>query len=71
MTFVCRWAFKHSSIHLFQPANGDVGEEHYRQLCLIRTDVDPKFMSELDKIRIMCIVIMCKGRDWDLPIVPV
>ena len=24
----------------------------YRQLCLIRTDVDPKYLSGLDKIRI-------------------
>ena len=43
----------------------------YRQLCLIRTDVDPKFLSGLGKIRIMCIVIICIGRDWELPSCPV
>ena len=43
----------------------------YRQLCLIRTDVDPKFLSGLGKIRIMHIGIICIGKDWDLPICPV
>ena len=41
-----------------------------RQLCLIRTDVDPKYLSGLDKIRIMRIGIICIGTDWDLPICP-
>ena len=31
----------------------------YRQLCLIRTDVFPKFLSGLGKIRIMHIGIIC------------
>ena len=43
----------------------------YMQLCLIRTDVDPKVLSGLGKIRIMHIGIICIGRDWDLPICPV
>ena len=43
----------------------------YRQLCLIRTDVDPKYPSGLDKIRIMRIRIICIGSDWDIPIRPV
>ena len=43
----------------------------YSQLCLIRTDVDPKFLSGLDKIWIMHIGIICIGRDWDLSICPV
>ena len=42
----------------------------YRQLCLIRTDVDPKFLSGLRKIRIIRIGIICIGRDRDLPICP-
>ena len=42
-----------------------------RQLCLIQTDVDPKFLSGLGKIRIMHIGIVCIGRDRDLPICPV
>ena len=37
-----------------------------RQLCLIRTDVDPKFLSALDKIRSMRIGIICIGTDLDL-----
>ena len=36
----------------------------YTQLCIIRTDVDPKFLSGLGKIRIMGIGIVCIGRDW-------
>ena len=43
----------------------------YRQLCLIRTDVDPKFLSGLGKIRIVRIGIICIGRDRYLPICPV
>ena len=43
----------------------------YRQRCLIRTDVDPKYLSGLGKIRIMRIGIVCIGRDRDLPICPV
>ena len=43
----------------------------YRQLCLIRTDVDPKFLSGLGKIRIMRIGFICIGRDGNLPISPV
>ena len=43
----------------------------YRQLCLIRTDVDPKFLSGLGKILIMRIVIICIEKDQDLPICPV
>ena len=43
----------------------------YRQLCLIRTDVDPKFLYGLGKIRIMRIGIICIGSDRDLPICPV
>ena len=46
-------------------------EMEYRQLCLIRTDVDPKFLSGLGKIRIMRIGIICIGTDWDLPMFPV
>ena len=42
-----------------------------RQLCLIQTDVDPKFLSRLGKIRIMRKGIICIGRDWDLLICPV
>ena len=44
---------------------------YYMQLCLIRTDVDPKFLSGLDKIRNMRIGVICIGRDCDLPICPV
>ena len=40
----------------------------YRQLYLIRTDVDTKYLSGLGRIRIIYIGIMCIGRDWDLPI---
>ena len=45
----------------------------YRQLCLIQTVVDPKFLSSLGKIRIMRmhIGIIRIGRDWDLTICPV
>ena len=43
----------------------------YRQLCLIRTDVDPKFVSGLGKIRIMHIGIICIGRDFDIQVCPV
>ena len=43
----------------------------YRQLCLIRTDVDPKFLSGLGKIQIMRIGIVCIGSERDLPICPV
>ena len=42
----------------------------YRQLSLIRTDVDPKFLSGLGKIRIKRIGIICIGRDLDLLICP-
>ena len=42
--------------------------KYYRQLCLIRTDVDPKLLSGLGKIWIMRIGIICIGKDWDLPI---
>ena len=34
---------------------------NYRQLCLIQTDVDPKFLSGLGKIRIMSTGIKCIG----------
>ena len=43
----------------------------YRQICLIRTDVDPNFLSGLARIRIMRIGITCIGKDRDLPICPV
>ena len=45
----------------------------YRQICLIRTDVDPYFLSGLGKIRItsMRIGIIRIENDWDLPICPV
>ena len=43
----------------------------YRQLCLIRTGVDPEFLSGLGKIRITHIGIICIRTDWDLQICPV
>ena len=43
----------------------------YRQLCSIRTDVDPKFLSGLGKIRFMRIGSICIERDRDLPICPI
>ena len=36
----------------------------YRQLCLIWTIVDPKFLSVLCEIRIMRIGIIYIGRNW-------
>ena len=44
---------------------------YYRQLCLIGTDVDPKYLSGLNKIQVMRIGIICIERDRDLPIWPV
>ena len=56
--------YSRSSVQVATPS-------YYMQLCLIRTDVDPKFLSGLGKIRIKRIEIICIGRDWDLPICPV
>ena len=49
----------------------NIGMYGYRQLSLIRTDVDPKFLSGLSEIWIMPIGIISLGRDGDLPICPV
>ena len=37
----------------------------------IQTDVDPKSLSGLGKIRSMLLGIICIGMDWDLSICPV
>ena len=51
--------------------NPSIESYYYRQLCLIRTDVDPRFLSGFGKIQIMHIGIICIGWNLDLPICPV
>ena len=70
--FVCCYEIKTCVVQKFKKKRFNYGPKvENRQLCLIRTDVDPKFLSGLGKIRIMQIGIICIGRDWDLPICPV
>ena len=68
-----KWLLRLSKICLFVSTDVSILSAYTGNSGLIRSDMDPKFLSGLGKIRIMHIHvgIACIGRDLDIPICPV